>query len=403
MPGWRLAQHPRRWQTEALSEWQAHNRQGIARVVTGAGKTIFAELCMLDFLEAEPDGRIVVVVPTLALLDQWHIDLQEDLGVAAEEIATYSGEGRADEPATINLLVLNTARTEALRLSKGTPTLLVVDECHRAASPENAKALVGAHAATLGLSATPKRDYDEGLDEILVPALGEIFFGYDYDRARREGVITEFDLVNVGVSLLPAEQAQYDALSIKVARAVRAFREGSGTEEHLQVALRRRAAVSTRAAMRAPVAAWLADQHRGRRTVIFHEEIASAEQIYRLLSQNGHNATLYHSKIGAAFRRDNLRLFRQGVFQILVSCRALDEGVNVPETEVGIIASSTASTRQRIQRLGRVLRPAPGKSSATVYTLFATEIERKRLAEEAESLEAASSIRWQEAEVPAHG
>lgn len=399
MPGWRLAQNPRRWQTEALSEWQAHNRRGIARVVTGAGKTIFAELCMLDFLEAEPDSRIVVVVPTLALLDQWHIDLQEDLGVDAEEIATYSGEGKTDEPGRINLLVLNTARIEAPNLGRGVPMLLIVDECHRAASPENAKALTGSHAATLGLSATPERDYDEGLSEVLEPALGPIFYDYDYDRARRDGVITEYVLVNVAVPLLAAEQDRYDALSNSVGAAVRALNAGKGDEDRLKVALRRRAAVSARAAKRVPVAAWIAEQHRGRRTVIFHEEIASAERIYRLLVKQGHNATLYHSKIAPHVRRDNLRLFRRGAFQILVSCRALDEGVNVPETEVGIIASSTASSRQRIQRLGRVLRPARGKDHATVYTLYATGIEERRLREEADRLESASAVRWQKAHV----
>jgi hypothetical protein len=59
--------------------------------------------------------------------------------------------------------------------------------------------------------------------------------------------------------------------------------------------------------------------------------------------------------------------------------RALDEGFNVPETEVGIIATSTATPRQRIQRLGRVLRPTEGKNGATVYTLVATEPEIQRL------------------------
>lgn len=399
MPAWRLAQRPRRWQTEALGEWQSHDRRGIARVVTGAGKTIFAELCMLDFVEEEPAGRIVVVVPTLALLDQWLIDLQEDLGVPADQIATYSGEGRPEQPAAINLLVLNTARDEAPKLATGAATLLIVDECHRAASPENAKALVGDHRATLGLSATPERDYDEGLTEILNPSLGAIFYDYDYGRARRDGVITEYVLVNVAVPLLPAEQARYDALSKKVGAAVRALKSGDGDENRLKIALRRRAAVSARAAKRVPVAAWIAEQHRGRRTVIFHEEIASAERIYRLLIERGHNATIYHSKIPPHVRRDNLRLFRRGAFQVLVSCRALDEGVNVPETEVGIIASSTASSRQRIQRLGRVLRPARGKSHATVYTLYATGIEERRLRDEADRLESASEVRWQKARV----
>ena len=92
-----------------------------------------------------------------------------------------------------------------------------------------------------------------------------------------------------------------------------------------------------------------------------------------------------------------MRLFRRGAFSVLVSCRALDEGVNVPETEIGIIASSTSSTRQRVQRLGRVLRPAPRKESATVYTLYATDIEERRLQDEADKLEAAKEVRWQKA------
>jgi superfamily II DNA or RNA helicase len=82
------------------------------------------------------------------------------------------------------------------------------------------------------------------------------------------------------------------------------------------------------------------------------------------------------------------------VFDVLVSCKALDEGMNVPEAAVAIIASSTASHRQRIQRLGRVLRPAPGKDHALIYTLFATRQEQKRLMNEEESLDGVAGVRW---------
>lgn len=367
--------------------------------MTGAGKTMFAELCMLDFIEATKDGQIVVIVPTVALLDQWYIDLQEDLGVPANDIALFSGGHRPEGRAAISLLVLNTARIEAPKLAAEAPTLLIVDECHRAASPENAKALAGEHAASLGLSATPERDYDEGLSEVLEPALGGQFFEYGYDEASADGVISDFVLVNVAIPLLPAEQAKYDDLSARVGAAVRAVKEGKSDDNRLRIALQRRAALSNRAASRVPVAVWLADRHKGERTVIFHEEIAAAEEIYRLLLEHGHNATIYHSKVPEHVRRDNLRLFRRGVFQVLVSCRALDEGVNVPETQVGVIASSSASSRQRIQRLGRVLRPASGKESATVFTLYATEIEERRLMDESDHLKSASAVRWQRARV----
>jgi superfamily II DNA or RNA helicase len=127
---------------------------------------------------------------------------------------------------------------------------------------------------------------------------------------------------------------------------------------------------------------------------IFHERISSAVSLYTILKKRNHSACLYHSKIAPNFRRDNLRLFRQGVFDVLISCRALDEGMNVPETTVAVIASSTASQRQRIQRLGRVLRPAKGKDKALIYTLFATEYEKKRLALEEEKLEGVATILW---------
>jgi len=360
---------------------------------------MFAELCMLDFIAEVAGGQIVVIVPTVALLDQWYIDLQEDLGVSAKDIAVFSGGHRSERAADINLLVLNTARHEAPKLAAAAPTLLIVDECHRAASAENAKALAGEHVASLGLSATPERDYDEGLAEVLEPALGKQFFEYGYDQASADGVISDFVLVNVAIPLLPAEQAKYDSLSARVGAATRAVKAGESDDSRLRIALQRRAAVANRAASRVPVAVWLADRHKGERTVIFHEEIAAAEAIYRLLLEHGHNATIYHSKVPEHVRRDNLRLFRKGVFQVLVSCRALDEGVNVPETQVGVIASSSASSRQRIQRLGRVLRPASGKERATVFTLYATEIEERRLRDESAHLKSATAIRWQRAQV----
>ena len=68
--------------------------------------------------------------------------------------------------------------------------------------------------------------------------------------------------------------------------------------------------------------------------------------------------------------------------------------MNVPETAVAVIASSTASQRQRIQRLGRVLRPARGKDKATIYTLFATTQEKVRLTSEAGRLEGVANILW---------
>lgn len=394
-----LARDLRAWQVRAFEQWQSNDRRGIVRVVTGAGKTFFALQCALDGIRAHPGLRIAIVVPSIALLDQWYVDLQEELGAQQQEIHIVRRGTQPSEEARFYLAVLNTARLHGVGLPPDVPGMLVVDECHRAGAEQSRRALKGRFVATLGLSATPEREYDEALTGVLIPRLGPIVFEYTYVEAAADGVIAPFGLVNVGVPLTADEDERYTKLSRQVSIAWRAFKRGEADEMRVKILLRRRALLSAKARRRVPVAVSLADAHRGVRMVIFHEGIAEAEEIAALLRERNHNVTLYHSKIASAMARDNLRLFRRGRFQILVSCRALDEGVNVPETEVGVIASSTASTRQRIQRLGRVLRPAPGKDFATVYTLFATKTEEERLRAEAEGLVGTAEVVWRRARI----
>jgi superfamily II DNA or RNA helicase len=388
---------PRKWQKRALQAWEEAGRRGVVEVVTGGGKTVFAELCAAAVANSAGEVKIVVVVPTQALLDQWHVSLQEELHLPDDAIGDWSGRGKPPAPRLFNLMVVNTARWAAPAVAAAHSTMLIVDEVHRVGSPRNAESLAGEHLATLGMSATPFREYDDAFERVIAPVLGPLVFTYGVDDAAIDGIISPFDLVNVGVDLLPDEAHQYETLTRRIKR-LRSHEDGEGappSDERLKVLLRRRARVSALASMRVPVAVRLADANRGARMLIFHEEINPAEAILHHLRERGHRALIYHSKVSDTVRRDNLRLFRQGVFDVLVSCRALDEGINIPETQVAIIAAASASERQRIQRLGRVLRPAPRKTRALIYTLFATDVEERRLADESRSLESAASVSWQ--------
>lgn len=378
--------------------WEAEQR-GIVSVVTGGGKTVFAETCLLSFFRNHSGGQALIIVPTAALLDQWLAALQDELGVSREQISLIGAGERPRRDAHITIGIVNSVRR--LNDAWGSPNaakMLVVDECHRLGSPENAKALKGSYAATLGLSATPERQYDDGFTEFIAPALGPIIYEYGYVQAFQDGVITPFSLHNVKVSMLPDEQDRYDALTKRIRRlfAKEEMDLNGHPSEQLKRLLQQRAAVSATAIMRIPVSVRLVEQHRSERAIVFHERREAADAIYNLLRERGHSASIYHSGVGPAMRRENLRLFRKGVHDVLVCCRALDEGMNVPETSVAVVASSTASDRQRVQRLGRILRPAKGKGGATVYTLFATDEERDRLLEEAEQLEQISSVTWHE-------
>ena len=275
---WRLRVEPRDWQEEAHRLWVESGLRGVASVVTGGGKTIFAQMCMLSFLRHYPSGQFIIVVPTVNLLDQWYISLQEDLGVSSDDIACYSGQEKPDRTRTVNILVVNTARSHAPRISKEADVFLIVDECHRTGSPENAKALRGNHQATLGISATPEREYDLGFVERVVPCLGNIFFRYNYKDAFADKVISSFDLFNVEVEMLPSERTEYDKYTNRAAAEMRRMEKGVGLDEKLKRLLQRRAGVSANATMRIPVAAKLIEQHRGQRALIFHERVEAARE-----------------------------------------------------------------------------------------------------------------------------
>ena len=375
----------RAWQKEALGLWKAAGNKGIVEVVTGGGKTIFALSCIRE-IAAE---TTLVIVPTIALLDQWWEEAAAFFGISLGDINVVTAAGRL-RTGTINLAVLNTA--SRLKLGKwNDPYFLIVDECHKAASLKFRTALDGAPVATLGLSATPERPYDEGLDEVLIPKLGPIIYGYTYKDALRDKVIVPFELKNIVFELEPDRQAEYDKLTKAIGRAI--SQNGMDDERTIGLLLRR-ARVMNLSLNRIRLALRLVLAHKGSRTIVFHEDIEACNVIQEILGEAKLRSGVYHSKIKLRQRVEILSAYRRGDLDVLITCRALDEGFNVPETEIGIIAASTATRRQRIQRLGRVLRPVKGKDRAVVYSLVATDPEIKRLREEETDLEGVADVTW---------
>lgn len=65
---------------------------------------------------------------------------------------------------------------------------------------------------------------------------------------------------------------------------------------------------------------------------------------------------IYHSRLGSREREKALHDFGQGITSLLVSVKALIEGLDVPDANIGLSVASTSSGRQRIQTMGRILR-----------------------------------------------
>jgi len=257
--------------------------------------------------------------------------------------------------------------------------------------------MAGHFAATLGLSATPEREYDTGFTDVLVPQIGDIIYEYGLREARKDGVVAPFELVNVRVEMLDDERQQYQRLSKAIGMKKKQLLSAGGGQDiqaAIESLLRARARISARATSRIPVASKLVERHAGAQVMVFHEDISCAGKIASLVKERGRSVAIYHTRIGPLIRQSNLRLYRQRVFSVLVSCRALDEGVNLPETEAAVIAAATSSTRQRLQRLGRVLRPSKNKDKAVIYTLYATDVEEERLVAESDALSDLAHVTW---------
>ena len=105
-------------------------------------------------------------------------------------------------------------------------------------------------------------------------------------------------------------------------------------------------------------------------------ELATERQIVlvnRLLSELGivsHELTSQETSAGRG--TEILRRFAEGQYQALTAMKVLDEGVDVPATESAFILASTTVEREWVQRRGRVLRTAPGKTSAAIHDFVVT-------------------------------
>ena len=188
----------REWQKNALRKWITNNNRGVVSVATGGGKTIFA---FMAFRELKNDSKLLVTVPTEALQDQWIVNITEELGIPENQIGLLNSKSTDKNIKKANVIIINSARNLSISDEMKKNVFLVVDECHRSGSYENSKSLIGPWGSTLGLSATPERQYDDGFDRYIKETLGDVVFKYGVSEAIRDGVLTPFDLVNIEVPL----------------------------------------------------------------------------------------------------------------------------------------------------------------------------------------------------------
>ncbi len=367
------------WQAEALMAWQAAGRRGVVEAVTGTGKTVVGLAAAAA--ELRDGGKVVVLVPTLDLQQQWQ---REVVRALPDYRVGLLGGGSRDDVRSCDVLI--SVVNSAINGATGLPEhggLLIGDECHRYGAPVFATALLDAFDHRLGLTATFERN-DEGLHEYLTPYFGGVCYRMGYSRAVADRVTALWKVALLGVPFSAGEAVEYAEVD-KIARESRRALIQScdvpsdpfgefmlqvtelsaeslwnpcvgAARAYLKAFSRRREILANASqkwealhALRAAVAS--AD-----RALIFTQTKDSARRAADTIRKSGIATAAITSDSAGNERNDVLDSFRSGSLRVLAAPKVLDEGVDVPAADLGIIVAASRQRRQMIQRMGRVIR-----------------------------------------------
>ncbi len=363
----RLTLHPRIYQTDAIAAWLQQEGRGVVVLPTGAGKTVVA-LMAIERLAV----RTLIVVPTIELLTQWRAVVSERLGLTEDQVGIIGGGQRILRDITV--ITFDSAAMASRKLDRF--GLLIVDEAHHLPSGHYRKIVQKVAAPyRLGLSATPERL--DGRHRDLDTLLGPVVFHRLPAELARDRHIAEYTERRLFVDLSPAERGRYDLLMAQFRWYLARNAIATGPDFYSELVRRAGADPAARQALQAhqqarmialnaeakiATVAELLAQHRDDKVIIFSEYNLLVDAISRQLLLP---AITYRT--GAGERASILAGFREGRYSKLVTGRVLNEGVDVPDANVAIVASGSAGTREYIQRLGRILRPKP--TQAILYEL----------------------------------
>lgn len=412
------------WQEACLERWFSNQARGMVQAVTGSGKTLLAltAAARLEQRLAPKKLLVKIVVPTGALMRQWNRALQEFLAHSSRLDASKTnlrhliglrGSGFfTPDDRQYMIYVINSARYELARqimadLKGGASVLLIADECHRYVSGQNRLIFeflpyiqeYEGSFYSLGLSATLPAGQAQ---KELAAFLGRKIYAYDIHQAVRMQNVCQYDIYHISLSFQKAEEAEYQELSERMTALYRTLlrthpylrdltqRErfeclrtlasdknpetSQAAASYMALSYKRKKLVCS-AQNRLACACDLVERlPLGEKILIFGEHIRQADELYQLLSVRfPGRAGRCHSGMSSQANKNAIDDFRNGMTRILISCKALDEGLNIPDASVGIILSGTSVQRQRIQRLGRIIRRHEGKDRASLYYLHIAE------------------------------
>ncbi len=380
------------WQRDAIQAWHEHDCRGIVEAVTGAGKTRVAIEAIRDTLDV--GARALVLVPLTSLQSQWERQLRRELPGIRIGLLGGGGSARLLD-CDVLISTIQTAHRRDIE-GIGANSLLVVDEVHRAGAERYSATLRESFRRRLGLSATYER-MDGAHETVLLPYFGSVVHSYGYPEAIEDGVISPFRVALIGVDFSHGEREVYEQLTDQLTRAKRALVnsfnvpeepfedfinavfalsaqgtrwESMAASRYLQPFTQRRKLLAGTSAKYDALASLAPAIQASHGSIAFTQTVDAAERTARVLGSRGVRIGVVNGQMSVRARAEVLARFSRGYLNALAAPQVLDEGLDVPEADLGIVVAASKQRRQMIQRMGRVLRRKADGRAARFAILF---------------------------------
>lgn len=414
---------PRTYQREAFSRWKDNGQKGLFAMATGTGKTITSLNCLLEIYKRKGYYKAIILVPTQTLVEQWQQECKKfaftkvclvysknprwrdeiELLHLNEEFGRSSGSSSFIIISTYTSFVRDNVFSQLNTFSRS-KTLLIADEAHNMGSKRVADRMERiSYQRRIGLSATPSRQFDDAGNRCLLEFFG-CSDGYTFEFSMREaidkGYLCRYYYYPHVVRLTDAEMASY----LKISRQLSRFYNISSStfspddDDILMALLLKRKRIIHKAQQKEAVfEAIMRQRYREkgslRYTLVYVPEgnkpdatadvfdgadtLGSDAESARLISRYTQivcgispTTTVREFTSGTADRAKILDDFASGKIEVLTSMKCLDEGIDVPRSEMAVFCASTGNPRQFVQRRGRILRNHRDKPRAIIHDLI---------------------------------
>lgn len=377
---------PRKCQEDAKDFFLFSGFSCLFMMATGAGKTKAALYAMSQI---DKWNTLLIAVPSLELVEQWESDVRLFYPeVLLIKCGSTHPEGRrllltlAQAKFSKKCVIISTYDSAVLdyfmdkwESIKPESLAMICDEVHNMGAKSSQRLMRLNPSYRIGLSATPKRNFDEEGSNLILEYFQNHSFEFSIKEAQRARYLVEYEYHVIPTPMDDCDWQSYKTVTQTISKCKSAIKSAKKKEnsekyvEKLKEAYRDRAKILKMNPYKQESFESIYEEiPEEARVLIYGDDLAHLREFSRELTRMGKDHFFYTGEKSADKERPiMLREFQQGIRKTLLAVGCLDEGVDIPACDVAVFVSSSTSERQYIQRRGRVLRTAPNKRQAWVY------------------------------------